>query len=595
MENEQALKDKILELEKQLEEQKAKEQNKEQFFATTVHELRTPLNAIVGLSTLVLDSDDMPSTLLEYISQIHTSSEFLVSLVNDILDFSKIEAGKIELENIPFSLDDMIENLSNIVGIQAKKKGLELLFDIDKSLPKMIISDPLRLKQVLINLVSNAIKFTHSGSITISARLLENIGKKTYIEFCVSDTGIGMSKEQIAKLFGVFVQADPSISREYGGSGLGLNISKKLIELMGGTIRIESEVNKGSKFIFSIEMKTTASSTSTETNIAKRKVLKMDLEKFKDTHILLADDNVTNQSLILALLKGTGIEMTMANDGQEVLDIMNKNTDIDLILMDINMPRMGGIEATAKLRRQSRYKDIPIIAFSGDSDEGTIAKIKEIGITDILYKPIVVEKLYQILKDNLKIRHTIKERYIKAIKDFELWLENYEYQKIMSLIGSIKKETKTKENKAIQEGALLVETAIEKYKNLFLVLIKNHSKAVQTYVRCINTLEKGTVTDEQNKRLSSIIVNYESKDIQVLLAFAEKIESATEKLIALVEILRFKKATELARELQEEAREYGINSIVKSLAPIVGIEVTQRNKLKILLENFKKEIENMNK
>ena len=595
MKNEQLLQDKILQLEKRLDEEKYRAEKKEQFFATTVHELRTPLNAIVGLSTILQDSDIKPP-MSEYVSQIHTSSKLLVSLISDILDFSKIEAGKIEIEHITFSLESIIDNLSNIIGVQAEEKGLSLLFDIDKSLPSDISGDPLRLTQILINLASNAIKFTHSGGVTISAKLLKNRSKKRYIEFSVSDTGIGMTKEQSDRLFQEFVQADSSISRQYGGSGLGLSISKKLIELMGGSIRVESEVDKGSEFIFTIELKDISTNKIIESSSSnKRKNLKMDLEKFKDAHILLADDNVTNQSIILALLKGTGIEISIANDGEEAVDIIYDNSGVDLILMDVNMPKMGGIEATKKLRSDSKYKDLPIIAFSGDSSDSVISKIKKAGMNDILSKPIVVEELYQLLIDNLKVRHNIEDRYIKAVQEFENWLEEYKYQKIMSLIGSIKKEIKTKKNQSVQESALVVESAIKKYRNLFLVLIKNHTKTVQNCMRYMNTLEEDNLTEEQKKHLSLIIENYKTEDIGKLIAFANKLESATEELIALVNILSFRKATELACKLQEEARLLGVNSIVKSISPIVGIEATQRNQLRTLVRTFKEEIVKMNK
>jgi len=259
MANEQALKEQISQLESRLTEQTNREKVKNQFFATTVHELRTPLNAIVGLSTILKDSD-IKEPLSEYIAQIHTSSELLISLVNDILDFTKIEAGKIEIENISFPLNSIVAQLFTIVGVQAKQKGLELRFEMDEALPDEIRGDPLRLTQVLINLTSNAVKFTKKGTITVNVKPLLRRDNRDYIEFCVSDTGIGLTKEQAERIFESFTQADSATSREYGGSGLGLSISKKLVELMGGSIRVESEIGKGSRFIFTIELKSTLKS-----------------------------------------------------------------------------------------------------------------------------------------------------------------------------------------------------------------------------------------------------------------------------------------------------------------------------------------------
>jgi len=590
MTNEQELKERISLLEGELNEQEERQKIKDQFFATTVHELRTPLNAIVGLSTILVDSD-IKEPLSGYISQIHTSSELLVSLVNDILDFSKIEAGKIEIENISFSLESIIDNISTIVGIQAKQKGLELLFEMDDTIPVEILGDPLRLTQVLINLTSNAVKFTHDGTIVVRAKLLPNVGKRVYIEFCISDTGIGLTQEQTDRLFENFMQGHSSISREYGGSGLGLSISKKLIELMGGSIRVESEIDKGSNFIFTIELRPIVSNII-KSDADRRKNLREHLEKFKDAHILLVEDNTANQSIIVALLKGTGIEITIANDGQEALDVMSEDDGIDLILMDVNMPIMGGIEATTILRSNPKYWDMPIIAFSGDSSDTAVAKIKDAGMNAIISKPIVVEEFYQVLKNHLRSEQTIEQRYIESAKQFDSWLEKYKYQKIMSLVSSIKKEIKTKDNEAILKSALFVESAIEKYKNLFLVLIKNHTRAVKAYIRCIHTLEEQSkLTKEQNEQLSLIMNEYNKEDNKELLLFADKLEHATEELIALVNILRFNKATEFAHSLQEEAKSLGVRSIVSSISPIVGIEATQRNQLRVVLRAFRDEIE----
>ena len=591
MSDKKQLEEKILLLEKKIDELENKQKIKNQFFATTVHELRTPLNAIVGLSTVLMDSD-IKKPQSEYISQIHSSSELLVSLVNDILDFSKIEAGKIEIESINFSLDFVMDNIQTILSSQAKEKGLELIFDIDENIPQTIASDPLRLTQIIINLTSNAIKFTDKGSVTIKAKTLPKVGDKEYLEFHVTDTGIGLSPEQQDRLFKCFVQADSSISRQYGGSGLGLSISKKLSELMGGTIRVESQEGKGSDFIFTIELKE-ATDTIDQSDKSITQALEVYLHSLKDAHILMAEDNTINQSVVVALLKDTGIDITMVNNGKEAIEMVEERGDsIDLILMDINMPVMGGLEATTHIRNNPKYVDIPIIAFSGDSSEEIVSKTKDIGMDDILLKPIVIKDFYQVLKNHLKSKQTIEQRYIESAKHFDEWLNSYRYQKIASLISSIKKESQTTKNENIIKSALNVENRIEKYKNLFLVLIKNHTRAVNSFLRCVHTLQDHEqLTDEEQKRLSKTIDKFSKNRLPTIIDFASRLDNATQELIALVNILEFHKATEFALSMQKEAKSLGIYSIDKSISPIVGIATTQRKQLKEALNEFKAEIE----
>ena len=591
MTEEKILKDKISKLEKELEKCKNRQKQKDQFFATTVHELRTPLNAIVGLSSILVDAH-MEKPLSDYISQIDTSSKLLASLVNDILDFSKIEAGKMQIEHIVFPLSSVIDQVTNIINPQAINKNLKLIFDIDDNIPKDIIGDPLRLTQVLLNLTSNALKFTSNGSITIKVKLLEKRDDKDFIEFSVSDTGIGLSQEQIDKLFQDFTQADSSTSRQYGGTGLGLTISKKLVELMGGTIRVESEKNKGSNFIFTIEQKPIVEGTVASKN-QKTGELKKDLLKFKDAHMLVVDDDNINKSLIVALLKDTGIEITLANNGQEALDILDKNNTINIILMDINMPIMGGLEATTILRNNPKYKEIPIIAFSGDSDNVSINNAKEAGVTDILFKPIKIETFYFQLNKYLKIKNTIEDRYIESAKVFDDWLKRYKYQKIVSLVSSIKQEKNIKDNSKLLSSALAVERAITKYKDLLLVLVKNHTKVVQSYAICMHTIEvaeDNNFTIEQQNKINSLITEKNRNNIEELSRFIKRLIDNKEEILALIEMLQFHEVSLLVQDLQKEAKELDIPIIEKSLSPIIGIEITQRNQLKTVLNKFKEEI-----
>ncbi len=243
---------KITVLEKTVELQKYTAQVKNEYFASLSHEIRTPMNAIIGLNHLLLETD-IDKIQYEYLSNIQSSGDHLLQIINDILDFSKIEAGKLDVEYIEFNMNTLLNTISQIIGISADEKGIELIFDIDHSVPSVLMGDPLRLRQVIINLMNNAIKFTDTGKVLLKIKQLSLNNHRSTIEFQIIDTGIGLTAIQIGKLFQSFSQADISTSRQYGGSGLGLIISKQLIEMMGGDIRVESEYGEGSRFIFTIE------------------------------------------------------------------------------------------------------------------------------------------------------------------------------------------------------------------------------------------------------------------------------------------------------------------------------------------------------
>jgi len=515
-------------------------QAKNDFIAMMNHEIRAPINAIMGISHLVLESR-LTISQRSQITKIKDATSILHTLVNDILDHSKIEAGKITIEKIPFDLNTMLDDISNIISHKADEKQLELIFDIDQSVPNKLIGDPLRLLQILVNLLNNAIKFTDNGSVILRLRAQQISRLNLKIHFEIIDTGIGIEADSLKKLFASYVQADESISRKYGGTGLGLAICKNLISLMGGSIQVESVPNQGSTFSFDIklysdfeyekrryrlptenlmsknglildtnltsaevltrgleyfhyEMKTTTNSTDAldvlknqfidivfidtkvvlsgefkkelqnrikdddlkliwmgedlkkrgginlskpynqlsifntvlsayghldqeQKELNNSKKLKDNLKKFAGETLLLAEDNEINRSIIKGLLSGTNIIIITAENGKEAVEIVELNANINVILMDIQMPIMDGFEA-AKLIRQDHEKDfIPIIAVTGNTFESDIHNISSSGMNGHVSKPIDVNTFYTTLyyafeKSRTQSKQILSSQYI---------------------------------------------------------------------------------------------------------------------------------------------------------------------------------------
>jgi PAS domain S-box-containing protein len=374
---------------------------KSNFLANMSHEIRTPLNAIIGMANI--GSADPGIEKKDYcLNRIKGASTHLLNVINDILDMSKIEADKFELSMTTFDFTAMLNNVINVLGFKVEEK--KLVFDVvlDPAVPPFIVSDEQRLAQVITNLLSNAVKFTpEGGSITIGAKLLSEDDAGYVIEVIVSDTGIGVSPEQEAKLFHSFEQADNSISRKYGGTGLGLVISKRIVELMNGSIRVESELGKGSSFIFTIHAdKATNENAKTEIFAGNARTPVNIDGCLEGCRILLAEDMEINREIVLSVLEPSGAVIDQAENGREAFEkFAAAPENYDIILMDIQMPEMGGYEATRLIRAVNvqKAKTIPVIAMTANVFREDIEQCLAAGMNDHLGKPLNFNELIYTL------------------------------------------------------------------------------------------------------------------------------------------------------------------------------------------------------
>jgi PAS domain S-box-containing protein len=358
---------------------------KQQFLSNMSHEIRTPMNAIIGFTKVVLKTD-LSVKQKEYLTAIKTSGDALIVLINDILDLAKVDAGKMTFEQTPFKLASSLSAMIHLFEAKIQEKNLELIKNYDPHIPDVLVGDPVRLHQIIINLISNAVKFTTEGAITVTVRLLSEDEEKVNIEFAVSDTGIGIPAGKLDKIFENFQQATSGTSRLYGGTGLGLAIVKQLVEPQGGTIQVTSQVDVGSTFSFILNFQKTKQEAETDSGFAE-----LDAE-VKNINVLVVEDIPLNQLLMKTLLDDFGFERDIASNGKIAIEKL-KNQHYDIVLMDLQMPEMNGFEATDFIRNKMNSK-IPIIALTADVTTVDLAKCKAVGMNDYIAKPVDERILY---------------------------------------------------------------------------------------------------------------------------------------------------------------------------------------------------------